>query len=498
MKKQAMTMYSPMPEHLRAKAVARIVQSILENGWDETHAMYEGVLGWSGPMAPLNRPAFVSKYGPLATIALEKEAEAEIARRKDFWQNSKARGYEAIADSAEGNDPAAYDVGTFVWGVESGLKFDHEDVRQEIRYLVEDAAERVKNRKEERKPQLFKITRIEEVEDIEATATTLLRGWKPQPNEETGSGSDDVSEERVGKYFQNYSRLIEEEKRTFYTLAVLVRDGKGRWLLIDSQGYDYPRYIALPKSWRGMYEATVASVTADIEREKREAAEAAAKEEAEARAAYEARCAKWTRYMTPIPASIKRDKYGPSHEWRKYGKRNVLAMAKAAFPWVRFSVSYDKSWGAGYVLSWKNGPTKEEVAAATDFGLFEPWHDTFDGMTDYADIKAARFTDFSEKYGGVGNGVGLNREECETDKNGDPNAPVKVAAPRTTSLVVEVSENPERNGVEIRFASMPGEDVRNALKANGWRWSKFSKCWYHRATDEARAFAKQIAESLAA
>ena len=88
MNKQAMTMYSPMPEHLRAKAVGQIVQSILENGWKGQHPMYAGVLGWSGPMAPLNRPAFVSKYGPLATIALEKEAEAVIARRLDFWLNS--------------------------------------------------------------------------------------------------------------------------------------------------------------------------------------------------------------------------------------------------------------------------------------------------------------------------------------------------------------------------------------------------------------------------
>lgn len=494
MRNQTAQTYSPMPDHLRAKAVAQVVKSMLEDGWNDTHAMYEGVLGWSGPMAPMNRPAFVSKYGPLATISLEEDAKKEIARRKDFWLNSKARGYEAIADSAEANDPAAYEVGTFVWAVRSGLKFDHENLRQEIRHLIEDEARRKESREEGGEPHLYRITRIEEVEDIEATAATLLRGWKPQPDDSTGSGSDDVSEERVGKFASNYNDLTAEEKRTFYTLAVLVRDGKGRWLLIDSQGYDYPRYVALPKGWRTMYAATVAGVTAEIGEEKRKEAEAKAKEEAEARAAYSARCAKWTRYMTAVPASVKREKWGAGSDWRKYGKRNVLAMAKAAFPWVRFSVSYDKSWGAGYVLSWKNGPTKEEVAAATDFDLFAPWWDTFDGMTDYADTKSARFTDFSDRFGGVGNGVALRREECETDRNGDPSAPVEIVAPASAGATgATVTRNEAKNGIEIRFASRPGDDVLANLKANGWRWSRFSKCWYTRASEEAQKFAETIA-----
>ena len=480
-----------MPDHLRAKAVAQVVKSMLEDGWNDTHAMYEGVLGWSGPMAPMNRPAFVSKYGPLATISLEEDAKKEIARRKDFWLNSKARGYEAIADSAEANDPAAYEVGTFVWGVESGLKFDHADLSREIYYFITGEEKRDGKQRE---PHLFKITRIEEVEDIEAAAETLMREWKPRPDDETGSGSDDVSSERVGTGFELFRQLTAEERRTFYTLAVLVRDGKGRWFLVDSQGYEYARYVALPKSWRTMYAATVASVTADIEREKREEAEAKAKEEAEARAAYSARCAKWTRYMTAVPASVKREKWGAGSDWRKYGKRNVLAMAKAAFPWVRFSVSYDKSWGAGYVLSWKNGPTKEEVAAATDFDLFAPWWDTFDGMTDCADTKSARFTDFSDRFGGVGNGVALRREECETDRNGDPSAPVEIVAPASAGATgATVTRNEAKNGIEIRFASRPGDDVLANLKANGWRWSRFAGCWYNRYSEEAQKFAETIA-----
>lgn len=486
MNRNTMHAFAAITKELRPKAVAQIVESITSNGWDETHARYKGVLGWCGPMSPENRPAFVGMFGPLATIALEREALAEIAKRRDFWKNSKAAGYEAMADNAESNDPAAYEVGGFVWGVCTGLKCDHEDLRCEIRCHVED------DRKI--KPHLYKITRIEEVDDIEATAETVLRGWKPAPDEQAGTGSDDVTDEEYGKWGENYSNLTAEQKRTFYTLAVLVRDGKGRWFLIDSQGYDYPRYVALPKSWRAMYGAVVADIVAEIEKAKREAAEAKAKAEADARAAYEARCAKWERYMTPIPASIGRDKFVPASEWRKYGKRNVLAMAKAAFPWVRFSVSYYKGWGTGYILSWKNGPTVDEVEAATDFNLFEPWRDTFDGMTDCADIENARFTDFSDKFGGVGNGVKCNREECETDRNGTPSAPAKVDAPAASgSTGAVVSRNEAKNGIEIRFPSRPGDGVLARLKANGWRWSRFSGCWYNRDSEEARAFAEEIA-----
>ena len=56
-----------------------------------------------------------------------------------------------------------------------------------------------------------------------------------------------------------------------------------------------------------------------------------------------------------------------------------------------------------------------------------------------------------------------------------------------------VSENRERNGIEIRFPSRPGDGVLARLKANGWRWSRFSGCWYNRDSEEARAFAEEIA-----
>ena len=39
---------------------------------------------------------------------------------------------------------------------------------------------------------------------------------------------------------------------------------------------------------------------------------------------------------------------------------------------------------------------------------------------------------------------------------------------------------------------MPSESVRNRMKANGWRWSRFSKCWYNRFDEGTWEFAREI------
>lgn len=57
---------------------------------------------------------------------------------------------------------------------------------------------------------------------------------------------------------------------------------------------------------------------------------------------------------------------------------------------------------------------------------------------------------------------------------------------------VTVTENDEKNGIEIRFPSKPSAEVLDSLKANGWRWSRFSGCWYAMRTDRARKFAESL------
>ena len=55
--------------------------------------------------------------------------------------------------------------------------------------------------------------------------------------------------------------------------------------------------------------------------------------------------------------------------------------------------------------------------------------------------------------------------------------------------------NEEKNGVEITFSRKPAEDIREALKANGFRWGR--GYWYAKQTPERLALAEQIAEGEA-
>lgn len=78
----------------------------------------------------------------------------------------------------------------------------------------------------------------------------------------------------------------------------------------------------------------------------------------------------------------------------------------------------------------------------------------------------------------------LERLVTPAQRNAEAN---RTAAPVDGTTL---TPNPEKNGIEIRFPSKPATAVLEILKANGWRWSRFSACWYHRDTPEARAFAE--------
>ena len=55
-----------------------------------------------------------------------------------------------------------------------------------------------------------------------------------------------------------------------------------------------------------------------------------------------------------------------------------------------------------------------------------------------------------------------------------------------------VQRNYEKNGIEIYFDKKPSETVRDTLKASGWRWSGYSKCWYNFYTASNMSFAEAL------
>lgn len=55
-----------------------------------------------------------------------------------------------------------------------------------------------------------------------------------------------------------------------------------------------------------------------------------------------------------------------------------------------------------------------------------------------------------------------------------------------------MSLNEEKNGVEVRFPAKPEPSVLESLKGAGFRWSRFSSCWWAKQTPATLAVARAI------
>lgn len=80
----------------------------------------------------------------------------------------------------------------------------------------------------------------------------------------------------------------------------------------------------------------------------------------------------------------------------------------------------------------------------------------------------------------------------ETDMSGTDYTTLGDVLNPTDTGDVQVTENDEKNGVEIRFACKPSDDVRDSLKFHGFRWSRFQSLWYARRTPETLSFARSL------
>jgi hypothetical protein len=60
------------------------------------------------------------------------------------------------------------------------------------------------------------------------------------------------------------------------------------------------------------------------------------------------------------------------------------------------------------------------------------------------------------------------------------------------SIEVEMKVNEKLNGIELYFTGKPSEGTRELLKENGFRWSKYNKCWYTKQSDKTILFAESL------
>jgi hypothetical protein len=59
----------------------------------------------------------------------------------------------------------------------------------------------------------------------------------------------------------------------------------------------------------------------------------------------------------------------------------------------------------------------------------------------------------------------------------------------TSSAGVRIVHNKQQDGIEIHFSAKPSQGTLDTIKAAGFRWSKFNKCWYKRDSEGARRVA---------
>lgn len=356
---------------------------------------YICLCGWCGTMSPVSRPAYIKTFGKATTEEAEAKAREIIAEKEAARKRTKYAEHAHEADNLEGV-PA---VGGFFWADNSGLKCDGgRGLFEELHALT------YYTHAAEKPARLCCVAQIINVSEEDFARPDLADELVTRHNLQGFCRSEDVEEEH-NKY--NYTP---EDWATFYTVGALVVAPSGKYYLIDSEGYDYARYIYVPIEWPVMFADEVESIKAAEEASKAEEARQAAEEKAQRLADYRARCAKWLPLMRNVE-EMEQDGKATARKIDNARKANILAMCGAAFPGVKFSVSVRRGWGADFDLTWTDGPTVEEFEAKTDLILFCRSRDTFNGWDDSTDVIFSEFCEFADlTMGRNGGDIKTSRE----------------------------------------------------------------------------------------
>lgn len=356
---------------------------------------YICLCGWCGVMSPVSRPAYIKTFGKTTTEAAEAKAREIIAEKEAARQRTRYAQHAQEADRLEGV-PA---VGGFFWADNSGLKCDGgRGLFEELHALT------CYTHADEQPARLCCVEQIIKVSDEDFARPGLADELVTRHNLQGFSRSEDVDEDDT-TYYNDPEKLA-----TFYTVGALVVSPSGKYYLIDSEGYNYARYIYVPIAWPVMLADEVASVKAAEEARKAEEERQAAEEKAQRLANYRKRCAKWSPLMRNVE-QMEQDGKATARKIDNARKANILAMCAAAFPGVKFFVSVRRGWGADFELTWTDGPTVEEFNEKTDLDLFCSRRDTFNGWDDSTGVDYAEFADFARlTMGSNGGDIKTSRE----------------------------------------------------------------------------------------
>ncbi len=345
------------------------------------NAQYVYLCGWCGTMSPVSRPAYYKTFGKDTTEAAEAKAREIIAEKEAARKRTKYHEHAQEADRLEGV-PA---VGGFFWADNSGLKCDGgRGLFEELHALnyYTDA--------QNAPARLCCVSEVIRVSEEDFARPALADELVTRHNLQGFARSEDVDDsEDMNAVYNDPEKLA-----TFYTVGALVVSPSGKYYLIDSEGYSYARYIYVPIEWPELLADEVAAVKAKEDARKAEEERQDVEAKAQRLAKYRARCAKWSHLMQDV-RPLEADPKTTSRQLMNARKANILAMCRAAFPGVKFSLKVRHGWGADFELSWTDGPTVEEFNEAADLALFCRCRDTFDGWDDSTGVYYAEFADFA-------------------------------------------------------------------------------------------------------
>ena len=402
---------------------------------------YICLCGWCGTMSPVSRPAYYKTFGKDTTEAAETKAREIIAEKEAARQRTKYAEHAQEADRLEGV-PA---VGGFFWADNSGLKCDGgRGLFEELHALnyYTDA--------QNTPARLCCVNQVFNVSEADFARPELADDLVTRYNLEGFCRSEDVGED------YNIYNDTPEELATFYTVGALVVSPSGKYYLIDSEGYNYARYIYVPIEWPELLADEVAAVKAEEDARKAEEERQEAEAKAQRLAQYRARCAKWSHLMQDV-CPLEADPKTTSRQLMNARKANILAMCRAAFPGVKFSLKVRHGWGADFELSWTDGPTVEEFNEATDLALFCRCRDTFDGWDDSTGVDYAEFADFARLT------MGSNGGDIKTEREMSDEARAEIKA--QIFAVVPAADNRNKYGYTeaYTYTNKEAEAVAAAL-----------------------------------
>lgn len=345
-----------------------------------SNEQYICLCGWCGDMSPVSRPAYIKTFGKTTAEQAEAKAREIIAEKEAARKRTRYAQHAQEADRLEGV-PA---VGGFFWADNSGLKCDGgRGLFEELHALT------CYTDTQDTPARLCCVGQIFNVSEADFARPELADELVTRHNLQGFCRSEDVDDNDNTCYSDT------EKLATFYTVGALVVSPSGKYYLIDSEGYDYARYIYVPIEWPVMFADEVASIKATEEARKAEEERQAAEEKAQRLAKYRARCAKWSPLMRNVE-QMEQDGTASARKIDNARKANIVAMCTAAFPGVKFSVSVRRGWGADFTLTWQDGPTLEEFNEKTDLSLFCRCRDTFNGWDDSTDVEFSEFYEFAD------------------------------------------------------------------------------------------------------